>query len=579
MNTRGRDRGWRAQMKRHVRSAFVISILLSAALPSWAGPGDLDPTFGNGGLVTQSELSDLQTLVLQPDGKVVGIGTASAGGLTLIRYNTDGSLDATFGNGGLVTAPRIGAGMRLVLQPDGKLVGGGFWWHDDLHIHFALARFNTDGSLDATFGNGGVATASSTYEADNLYALVLQPDGKLIAAGSSDFLQTPLGEPAFFKELMALARFNADGTLDESFGTGGWVTKQLADWDYGMSAAVQPDAKVVVGGISCEDKDPLPSSCRWVVLRYESDGQPDTTFGRRGVADASPGPVGGGLDVLQLRPDGKIAAVGSALGDENGFALVRFNTDGSLDTSFGNAGVARAGRHFGDQTMIQRADGSLLVGGHTWPEVFDGTADFALMSFTEAGTVDEQFGTNGVASRRLSPYDMVTSLAMQPDKQIVAGGITTRAEGGFIGTLARFMDGEHGDSLPPATEPTLQPATFSLQAVRPLRARIARGLTTAARNVRLNVITAAPDPTQTITVSAQDGTCPAGTVGSPIPSVVTLARKRTRVSLPLAFRSAAFETQSPRTPSRCSATVTATGRGGSTRTIQIDVAVMDRNDS
>jgi hypothetical protein len=200
------------------------------------------------------------------------------------------------------------------------------------------------------------------------------------------------------------------------------------------------------------------------------------------------------------------------------------------------------------------------------------------MSFTEAGAVEQQFGSTGVASRRLSPYGMVTSLAMLPDHRIVAGGITTRAEGGFVGTLARFIDGEHGDSLPPAPDLTPQPASFSLQAVRPLRARIARGVTTAARNVRLNVTTTAPGPTQTITVAAQDGTCPAGTVGNPKPSVVSLARKRTRVSLPLAFRSAAFDTRS-RTPSRCSATVTATGRDGSARTIQIDIEVMDRNDS
>lgn len=275
-----------------------------------------------------------------------------------------------------------------------------------------------------------------------------QPDGKLIAAGWTNLLNQPEGQPAFYTEQIAVARINTDGTLDQTFGTGGWVTTQLADWDYGMSAAVQPDGKIVVVGMSCKDNGDLPSTCRGVVLRYQQNGQPDLTFGTQGVTQVSPGPLGGGLDVVRLRPGGKLVAVGSALGDENGFALFRFNSDGSVDTSFGSGGVARAGRHFGDQAMIDRADGSLLVAGHTWPEVFDGSADFAVMSFTEAGAIDRGFGQDGVASTRLSPYDMANTVVIQPDNKVVAGGLmTSTPDVGPVWVLARYTDGGCEDGV------------------------------------------------------------------------------------------------------------------------------------
>ena len=836
-------------MKRQNLVVSVFVALMSVPLRTWATAGDLDPTFGTGGVVVQNELSQFAGLVLQGDGKLVALGVSQDAGITLVRYNADGSLDATFGNGGLVTTPQIEVGLRLVLQPDGKLVAGGMA-PDNLYVHFALVRYNADGSLDQTFGNGGILIAPYSSDSDFLNAIALAPDGKLIAIGYSNIPKQP---PAYYLEQLLLARINADGTLDQGFGTGGWVTKKVADYDYGVSATVQPDGKIVVGDFSCRDGE--TTYCRGLALRYQMNGQADLSFGTRGAAEVPTGTFGSSIGDVRLRADGTIVVQGGPMNPEGGTGVTRFTATGSLDASFGNGGVGHAAKNFGAQTMIQRADGSLLLAGHSFPAVFDGSADFALVRFTESGTLDQQFGNDGVASNRLSSYDMANALVTQADNKVVAAGLKTRPEGrGFVAVIARFVDGQCGNgsleagedcddgnvvngdgcdanctvtrcgnavtsgteecddgnqqnddacknnctlnvcgdgvvrtgveicddgnsvdddgcsnqcqrtrcgdgvkdpseecddgnavngdgcdtnclvercgngrveggeqcdsgsatgdarcgadchwasvydavirpvnpltvklglgrdeitryisvlldaggghqvpqshvaqlaasngdcpagtvdenagpvtftaesarvfihvkraAFPNATaatpqrctlsftagiepedvyDPTpqnntvavelsvfdlsrdgaAQSASFSLQSVKPLRAKIARGVTTATRTVRLSVTTKTADPTQTVTITAQDGTCPAGTVGQPTPSAITLARKRTSVSLPLALSSAAFQTRSRNSPSRCTATVTATSTNGSQQTIQLVVDVMDSND-
>jgi uncharacterized delta-60 repeat protein len=840
-------------MKRQVFTMSVFAVRLLIPLPTWATAGNLDPTFGNGGVVVQNELTDLDALVLQPDGKLVGIGTANAGGLTLARYNSDGSLDAAFGNGGLVTTPQIGAGLRLVLQSDGRLVAGGIAWSDNVYAHFAVARYNANGSLDPTFGNGGILIAPYSSDSDFLNAIALAPDGKLIALGYSNILKQPAGKSSYYLEQLLLTRINADGTLDESFGTGGWVTKRMADYDYGESAAVQPDGRIVVADFSCRDGQ--TTYCRGLALRYQVSGKLDLSFGTRGIAEVPTGTFGSAIDSVHLRSDGTIVVLGGPSDPSGGVGVTRFTAEGALDPSFGSGGVAHAARHFGAQTMIQRPDGSLLVAGHSFPAVFDGSADFALMRFTESGILDERFGNDGVASTRLSSYDLATALVTQPDNKVVAAGLETRPDGrGFVAVVARFVDGQCGNgTLEPgeecddgnvvngdgcdanctvtrcgntvtssaeecddgnqqnddackndctlnvcgdgvvrtgvevcddgnsidddgcsnscqrtrcgdgvrdpseecddgnttngdgcdanclveqcgngrveggeqcdsgtltgdavcaaachwaleydavlrpvnpltvklnaghdeltryvsvfldaggghqipaghtvqltaadgdcpagtiistsdpitfvadtarvfihvsrtafsnatATTPqrcTLaftahlapqdvydpnpennsvslelnvfdlssvemsQAGSFSLDSVKPLSAKIARGAAQISKTVKLNVKTTTPDPTQTIAITAQDGTCPSGTVGSPTPSSLTLARRHTRVWLPLTVRSAAFQSRARNSPARCTAVVTATSSGGTQQTTRINVDVMDSND-
>jgi len=174
--------------------ASSSSTLHNFTLARYQPDGSPDATFGTGGVVTTDLGGDeeISALVLQPDGKLVAAGgtynasTASYSNFALARYQPDGSLDPTFGTGGLVTTDLGGSDSinALVLQPDGRLVAAGYNSLTSSHTNFALARYQPDGSLDPTFGTGGLVTTDLGGD-DSIGALVLQPDGKLVAAGST----------------------------------------------------------------------------------------------------------------------------------------------------------------------------------------------------------------------------------------------------------------------------------------------------------------------------------------------------------------------------------------------------------
>ena len=166
-----------------VAGAAAVLGAAPALAASGDAPGDLDPTFGAGGKVTTVFGGDSRAyvLVLQPNGKLVAAGVGP-NGFALARYNPDGSLDTSFGAGGKVTTP-IGAANALVLQPDGKLVAAGSNYISP--SDFVLVRYNPNGSLDTSFGGDGKVTTAIGFGAE-ANALALQPDGKLVAAGTSD---------------------------------------------------------------------------------------------------------------------------------------------------------------------------------------------------------------------------------------------------------------------------------------------------------------------------------------------------------------------------------------------------------
>jgi len=292
--------------------------------------GSIDITFGNSGIVTTdfSNTSDDRAfaVVLQPDGKIIAAGTASGPlwSFALSRYNTDGSLDVSFGSGGKVTTDfgGLGSAYAIVLEPDGKIVAAG--QHFNVISGFALARYNPDGSLDTSFGSGGKVT-TDVNSLNQILALVLQPDGKLVAAGFSGI---GFSDNADF----ALARYNPDGSLDTSFGAGGIVTTDFNGvGDAALALVLQPDGKLVSAGYAYTG---IFSQLQFALARYNPDGSLDTSFGSGGkvTTDFS----GYGLAyAMVLQPDGKIVAAGTS-GD---FALARYNPDGSLDTIFGNGGT------------------------------------------------------------------------------------------------------------------------------------------------------------------------------------------------------------------------------------------------
>ena len=284
--------------------------------------GSLDKSFGKGGKVNTvlGDDDEANAVVLQPDGKLVAAGDSFA----LARYNADGSLDTSFGTGGKVTTPfgyGYGDAFALVLQPDGKLVAAGesFATETGSNYEFALARFNADGSLDTSFGTGGKVTTAFGSDNAGAFALVLQPDGKLVAAGDT-------------RTEFALARFNADGSLDPSFGGDGRVTTALFA---AYALVLQPDGKLVAAGGS---PDGL------ALTRYNPDGSLDISFNGTGKVTTKIR-SNANADALVLQPDGKLVAAGAAVQGSNqqdrlsaDFTLVRYKPNGSLDASFGKGG-------------------------------------------------------------------------------------------------------------------------------------------------------------------------------------------------------------------------------------------------
>src|SRR5438067_5939066 len=316
--------------------------------------GTLDTTFGSGGRV-RTDFPGLaavpSAVVIQADGKIVVAGGAFplftfAGNFEVVRYNPNGSLDTSFGAGGIVTTtfPEGSYAFALALQSDGKIIAAGtvfvdFNPGDMSDTDFALARYNPDGSLDTTFGNDGTVTTDFFGNEDDVFSVLIQPDGKIIAVGSAN---SPVNYYDF-----AAARYLANGTLDSTFGTGGKVSTDFGDhnFDQARSAALQSDGRIVAAGFAISQNG---LSQNFAVARYTSNGVLDTTFSRDGITQIDFGSCCQSAYKVLLQSDGKIITVGYANTEDSDsdFLLARLSPRGSLDATFGVGGKVRTS--FGD---------------------------------------------------------------------------------------------------------------------------------------------------------------------------------------------------------------------------------------
>jgi len=388
-----------------------------------AADGALDPTFGPGGIVTTDfgGSSDYASdIALQPDNKLIVAGSNFSGSdydFALARYNGDGSLDPTFGADGKVTTD-FGSGdneaQAVALQPDGKIIaaGGSFIGdpNNDDFVDFALARYSNNGSLDTTFDGDGMVNTDFGGKGDNSSAIILQPDGKIILVGGAG------GSNYDF----ALARYNGDGSLDATFGTGGKVTTDFSNSDdFGIDATLQPDGKIVVTGTSSNgsDKD-------FALARYNNDGSLDASFDTDGKVTTYFGNVDEYGNAVALQTDGKIIVTGISSNYISGyFALARYNSDGSLDTTFDTDGKVTTdfgnSSGFGYAATLQ-PDGKIVVAG-TSSSVSNN--DFALSRYNSDGSLDTTFDTDGKVTTDFGhQYDFGQAVALQPDGKIIAVG-------------------------------------------------------------------------------------------------------------------------------------------------------------
>lgn len=411
--------------------ASILTILCPLLLI--AADGDLDTSFGSGGKLTTSfggTDDEASGIFVQPDSKIVTVGFTNASGgydFALSRYNSDGSLDTSFGSNGKVSS-NFGASddqaFAGVLQSDGKIIAAGLSGGD-----CAVARYNTNGSLDTSFGNGGIVTTDFGANPDEAFSVLIQPDGKIVIAGTDS-------QFAF-----VLARYKTNGSLDTSFGTNGLIFNDLnnaAGHNAARDVLLQSDGKIIAVGFS--DKNGKNINYDFVLIRYTTNGSLDTSFGSSGVVFTD---FSGAIDQAfagTLQPNGKIIAVGLAtISGTTNFGIARYNTDGSLDTSFGTGGKVTT--NFGGTAAQARAvsiesDGKILVSGFT---TISGTTLFGIVRLNSDGSLDTSFGTNGKVTTNFGgSTNEILSMFMQPDGKIDVSGFSN-ASGNNSFALARYV--------------------------------------------------------------------------------------------------------------------------------------------
>jgi uncharacterized delta-60 repeat protein len=414
------------------------------AMVRYTPNGTLDPSFGQEGKVTSDFCADTieeryaqqigpssfqggWRVGLQADGKILVTGTASdvlCSGYVMFRYNSDGSLDATFGENGRVTIAlsRVAAtgeaahsesdshpisaarANALALQTNGKfIVAGGIsrrMSNMSWSSYFALVRYQPNGDVDLSFGAEGKLVTEVGEHSAEARALALQPDGKIVVAGTwySQQANSSYGE-------FTLVRYQPDGHVDQSFGQAGKVMTRIGDGLALASAlAVQRDRKIVVAG-TFNDK--------FVVVRYQPNGALDPHFGSAGKV-ITPVGVSGGAAALAFQPDGKIVVAGSG---DNNFALIRYQADGHLDPSFGNGGLVttEVGEWSGAAALALRPDGKIVVAGST-----DGS--IALIRYQADGHLDPSFGDGGTVITHPDRESYARAVAVQRDGKIIVAG-------------------------------------------------------------------------------------------------------------------------------------------------------------
>ncbi len=329
----------------------------------------------------------------------------------------DGTLDATFGNGGkVITAANVReSAAGLLLLPDGKIViCGSVDLPSSQDTSFVLLRYNSDGSVDSTFGSSGMVVTNIGDKDDQAYALALQSNGKIVAAGRRGLQIEPAQQR---KGNVALARYNPDGSLDTTFGSGGKVINDFGQGleSYAIALRIQPDDKIVIAG---------ESSYEFLAARYNPNGTLDPNFGGNGFRLVNFSSNWDGATDLLLQPDGKIVLVGwSELNSPyDSFALARLNPDGSFDPSFGSGGKVLLVNQGDLNAVVRQSDGKLLAVGSG---NFTNDTTFRLLRFKEDGSLDSTFGNGGTVTTDFGQPTEGVALAFQPDGKLVLGGTTS----------------------------------------------------------------------------------------------------------------------------------------------------------
>ena len=430
---------------------------------AYAADGDLDTSFDGDGKVTtnfHNTSDEARAVAIQPDGKIVAVGTTYIGGtdynFSVARYNPDGSPDTTFGGGDGRLTTDISNGSNdganaVAIQSDGKIVVVGYISVNASYQAFVAARYNPDGSPDTSFGGGDGSTWFWVVSGGPsvVQAVAIQYDGKIVMAGYA----IPSGGATDF----ALARLNTDGNLDATFNGGGRFTTNFFGGVDEAHAVAMYGSSIVVAGLA----QVSGFNYDFALARYELDGDLDPTFGD-GDGKVTTDFFGGddGALSMALQPDGKIVAAGAfySTGQGYDFGLARYLANGDLDLSFDTDGVQAINFVAGNATevaygvAVQPVNGKIVAVGYA---PVGGVNDFALVRLNPDGGLDSTFGSGGKVNHDFGGgVALAYGVAVQADGRIVTAGTAYMGEpNSYDYALARYLSGEIVTPTPTATPP------------------------------------------------------------------------------------------------------------------------------
>ncbi|HWG98960.1 MAG TPA: hypothetical protein VNV66_06480 [Pilimelia sp.] len=453
--------------------ALVVTAMLGAT-PAHAEPpapaagavpvsaGDLDPSFGTGGSVLSDVGGGAVDTLVQPDGTIITVASAPlrAGGptaFTVTRHLADGSPDPSFGTGGTVRTDVTGTGgastvSAVARQSDGRLVVVGTAWPRTADSRFAVVRYLPDGSLDPSFGAGGIVLTQIPFSVAGsrsyATAVAVGGDGRIVVAGTTSARAETDWVPTF---AWTVVRYLPDGALDASLGGTGIAHPPVGGRNDARSVLLQPDGKIVVAGDSGTNHYRLYLlTADFTLARLLPNGSRDTTFGDNGVVRTSFPNRHSSIARVLRQPDGKLVAVGWSGGliystPVHRVALARYRANGAPDSGFGTGGLVETdvradGAADRGATAALRADGRIVVAGGSSSATTAGHTDIFVGRYLSTGAPDPAFGTGGVAVTDADPSAAVehaAAVALYPDGRVLAAG--TSVATGSRTVLVRYL--------------------------------------------------------------------------------------------------------------------------------------------
>jgi uncharacterized delta-60 repeat protein len=462
---------WWQKLPRSLARCIASGLLATlAAASALAAPGELDPTFGDAGRARVTILDEsgypvypqVQAIAQQADGKLLLGGTVYSpdtegnysNNLLLIRLNADGSLDTSFDSDGWTTvdvAPNEFGGSNdyvfaLTVQPDGKIIAAGETI-DSVSTYqpdMVLMRLNADGSLDTTFGTGGIKVYDSGGTGtDRARGIVYQATGSLVIAGNTD----RNGE-----QDIIFARFTSSGVLDTTFGADGETIVSFGAFSTETVAGLAQDSN---GALVAVGQGPGGSSQQTMIaIRLTADGDLDTSFDTDGLSVVNFGTDYAEGRSVDIRQDDKIVLAGSVSTAGGRLpAIALLDTDGSLDTTFSGDGTASPDLNPGSSNdevfgVAVEPDNQVVIAGGFRPDDYELANDMFVARLDADGGTDATFGNGGVsiADFGVTPnlsYARATLLLRQADGRLVAAG---QPDGGWQDIHVARFDSTGGGS-------------------------------------------------------------------------------------------------------------------------------------